>query len=165
MRWLDMMSAVSKHEKVRHKDWPEGKYLFLRDDGLLCVGYEDIENRSICNAVPFTYSNVINLLANDWLIYESPMLKNREKKYLEAVLTPFKDRVISIRKVHHTADDFEYIEIVLSNNPTSTCYDHDDTESLYLPWFEEGTRYERMRIDWPYSLKELQLFENKDFDF
>lgn len=163
MNWLDMMQAIKECKKVRHKDWPEGKYLFLRSDGLLCVGYDHHVTGSFSNSVPFKYSEVINLLADDWLIYERPLLNNKEKKYLEDVLRPFRDRVISIIKVHHKEEEYECISIVLSKHPTHR--DISMNELLFLPWFEEGTLYERMKINEPYRLKELGLFENKDFDF
>jgi len=84
-----------------------------------------------------------------WLMEEYkplPLLDNREKRYLKAVIRPFKSRVISITKYvdEETKDAFIRISI------------RDDT-AILLPVFKAGDMYKRMTARKEYSLKELGL--------
>lgn len=74
------------------------------------------------------------------------ILDNAEKRYLENVIRPFKDRVISVIKENDFGED--YIKIDLNNGDTAS-----------LPNFVKGTMYKGMRSEKKYTLKELGLFE------
>lgn len=74
------------------------------------------------------------------------ILDNAEKRYLENVIRPFKDRVISVRKENDFGDD--YIKIELKNGDIAV-----------LPNFAKGTMYKGMKKEKEYTLKQLGLFE------
>lgn len=74
------------------------------------------------------------------------ILDNAEKRYLENVIRPFKDRVISVIKENDFGDD--YIKIELKNG-----------DIAILPNFAKGTMYKGMKSEKKYTLKELGLFE------
>lgn len=76
------------------------------------------------------------------------ILDEEEKRYLEGVVRPFRDRV----------------RYVIKNiNCSSQCYIgiRLEQESIALPYFEENTMYKGMEIDKRYNLKELGLFEEE----
>lgn len=90
---------------------------------------------------------LIRLLTGEYEI-EKLFLDTVEKRYLENLLRPFKDRVTYVVKVN----DFEqqqYLRIYLGK-----------LESFYLPFFEKNTMYKGMKAEKNYTLKELGLFEN-----
>jgi hypothetical protein len=82
-----------------------------------------------------------------WLDMEhkEPILDDAEKKYLSAVIKPFRDNVKLIAK----ADDFDksYIFITFVNDADST---------MFFPYFKKGTMYKGMS-DKMYTLEELGL--------
>ena len=73
---------------------------------------------------------------------QKPILTDKEKEYLSAVIKPFRDRVSSISK----DGPLEYITISL-----------DGDDFAILPNFEEGTMYKGMTLDEKYTLEELEL--------
>ncbi len=84
----------------------------------------------------------------DWLLeeYKEPILDEEEKKYLSAVIKPFRDRI-------------DWIEKVRSIN-TTECVNitYDDTEyEIPFPQFEKGTMYKGMELNREYTLEELGL--------
>ena len=85
-----------------------------------------------------------------WLLeeYKDPILTDAERKYLSAVLRPFKENVRTIcKKYFQSYSDlsYEYIVVKLS------------TERWGFPKFIEGTMYKGMELDKEYSLEELGL--------
>lgn len=94
-----------------------------------CIGYEE-------------YTGV---LERELKKYES-ILDSKEKRYLENVIRPFKDRVTDIVKISSIYD--AYIRIYLGNSDT-----------VCLPNFKKDTMYKGMKGDKAYTLKELGLFE------
>ena len=91
-----------------------------------------------------TYS-LKNLLTGQCEI-EKPILDKVEKRYLENLLRPFKDRVKYVEKIRNQK---EYLYI---------CLDKDD-DCIALPYFKENTMYKGMEARKHYTLKELGLFE------
>lgn len=88
-----------------------------------------------------------NILESELKKYE-PILDNTEKRYLENVIRPFKDRVKSITKSSNFGD--EYIKIYLKEKDTAV-----------LPNFKKDTMYKGMIREKSYTLKELGLFEEE----
>lgn len=88
----------------------------------------------------------LNLLLNGECEIEKPILDKVEKRYLENLLRPFKDRVKYIEKIRYQK---EYLYI---------CLDKDD-DCITLPYFKKNTMYVGMEPEKEYSLKELGLFE------
>lgn len=89
----------------------------------------------------------------DWMAqpYKEPVLDKAEKKYLRAIIKPFKANVTDICKL---SDDrgFYYIRIYAESLSSEL-----SEEVIDLPLFEIGTMYKGMRLGKHYSLKELGL--------
>lgn len=72
------------------------------------------------------------------------ILDDAEKRYLKAVIRPFKHRVSYIIKRYYSSKK-SYLEINLPN------------DNSFLPTFEIETMYQKMEINKKYTLKELGL--------
>ena len=79
-----------------------------------------------------------------------PILTDKEKEYLSAVIKPFRNRIISIVKGCLLKEEF--IEIYLKHYSGKNRY-----SALVLPFFKKGTMYRGMEIDKGYNLGELGL--------
>lgn len=87
----------------------------------------------------------------DWLNSKYQILTEKECEYLDNIIDPFRNKVVSIAKYrNHTLDKPEYVEI---------CYRsvHDDTRQLILPEFEQGSVFKGMKLNKLYKLAELGL--------
>lgn len=95
-----------------------------------------------------------------WLEQEhvEPLLTSKEKRYLENVVRPFKDRVKYIYKKDVTERYTSiYIDVRL----------YDDlayTESFSLPYFDGTEMYTGIRKNKYYTLEELGLFADEEED-
>ena len=77
------------------------------------------------------------------------ILTKEEKEYLSAVIKPFRDRVICIKKVSSTLyDDREFIEITIDNL---------FAKRFDFPYFKKNSMYRDMESDRKYTLEELGL--------
>ena len=74
-----------------------------------------------------------------------------EREYLSSVIKPFRYEVVSIKKLADNPSNYYRIAI----KKVSKAYLGDET--IYLPYFKGGTRYNGMEIDKEYTLKELEL--------
>ena len=74
------------------------------------------------------------------------ILDDVEKRYLSAVIKPFRNRVKYICKYHIISDTKEYIDIELDNE-----------DSFIFPYFKANTMYKGMKSGKGYSLNELEL--------
>ena len=79
-----------------------------------------------------------------------PILNEKEKEYLSAVIKQFRDRRVSICKTEVLG--YELICIALEY-PKKMTYKN----AFRLPFFERGTMYKGMKLDKEYTLKELEL--------
>ena len=82
-------------------------------------------------------------------IYKS-ILTKEEKEYLSAVIKPFRDRIIYIKKREVNQD--EYIRVFLNYYAGEG-----EDEVILLPSFKKGTMYKGMKIEEEYTLEELEL--------
>lgn len=84
---------------------------------------------------------------NAWLEeeYDPKILTDKEKAYLSAVIKPFMNNVMSIRKRRSITNEEEFISIELKRDFFS------------LPFFAKGTMYKGMKKNKLYTLKELGL--------
>lgn len=113
---------------------------------LSCCVHSDIlhlycvENCSECK------KSVVKWLTEE---YKEPVLDNAERKYLSAIIKPFKNYVTGIIKIK---DDYEkgkqYIRIIVKKSTY---------EYLNFPLFEENTMYKGMKENKKYTLEELGL--------
>lgn len=81
-----------------------------------------------------------------WLLseYKEPILEENERKYLSAVIKPFRKDVVAIAKFKTCSS--QYIHIEMKSNYSSS-----------LPVFPKGTMYKGMEDGRYYSLEELGL--------
>lgn len=78
-------------------------------------------------------------------IYNCEVLDKVEKKYLGALIRPFRDKVTYIKKsMVWNRDEFLAIGIKMD-------------KSIVLPNFKEGTMYRKMKLNKEYTLEELGL--------
>ena len=83
------------------------------------------------------------------LPYKEPILNDKEREYLSAVIKPYKNKVTFIAKSKDTYEAKYFISIVVNGNY--------GREAIHLPWFKENTMYKNMEIGKHYTLKELGL--------
>ena len=77
------------------------------------------------------------------------ILSETERKYLSAVIGPFRDKVISI-SCNFATDNYNYIIIEVKQEGFSK-------EFISLPFFKSDTMYKGMRAGKQYTLEELEL--------
>lgn len=120
-------------------------------------GFEDTDFKLTVNGL-FYYDNRTftwekSLLLDDILIGTrkiiKPILTEKEKEYLSAVIKPFKDKVSYIVKQQGFKDDkklsVEFIIIYV------------DDEKLILPSYDKGTLYKDMKLMEKYTVEDLGL--------
>ena len=87
-------------------------------------------------------------------IVHPQILDDAERKYLSAVISPFRETVMWIKKYNGTYSEVNYESIVV-------CVEGDFARktpfSFCLPAFKTGTMYKGMEIGRKYTLKELGL--------
>ena len=76
------------------------------------------------------------------------ILDPAEKKYLSAVIKPFRNKVYTIAK-YDDGDDNYYIQIAIKQNVYF--------EYIDLPYFKKGTMYKGMELEKEYTLEQLGL--------
>ena len=86
--------------------------------------------------------------AMKWLLeeYKEPILDDAERKYLTAVIKPFREKIEYIRKNKSAYKDKQFISIGF--------YDDD---YMYFPYLDDDTMYKGMKENKKYSLEELDL--------
>lgn len=98
---------------------------------------------------------VLDGLLTGRLEIEKPILDNIEKRYLESIFRPFKNRVVYVEKIFR----FGYEQI---RYRVSLPVEKHGNESCKLPAFDKGIMYKGMEYDKKYSIEELGLFEGDD---
>ena len=86
-------------------------------------------------------------------IVHPQILDDAEKRYLENVIRPFRDKASFIMKHHESLRELEQIIIGYKSN----LLDDNDRSYFGLPPFKSGAMYEGMESDLKYSLEELGL--------
>lgn len=88
-------------------------------------------------------------------IYEAPkeILEKEEKEYLEAVIRPFRKKILYIRKSPQYEYDYSYNENIVFILQNDDCG--------LLPYFTKNTMYKGMELNKEYTLEELGLFEGE----
>lgn len=129
--------------------WHGNGFTIKEDDGrgfprwVFCL--EDIEyvvKQKHFKSLPNNYTGTIEV--ENGFIQEKEILDEAEKRYLKAVIRPFKNRVRYISKEKcYDGDCFISIEL--------------DDENINFPYFKKETMYNGMEEDKKYTLKELEL--------
>ena len=111
-----------------------------------------VKSKSICKYKATTELTWCQIILK-WLDMEhkEPILDEAEKKYLSAVIKPFRDKVLSIQKSSglYASQYFDEISVYYEIFGHDLCFD--------LPPFEKGTMYKGMKKDHDYTLEELGL--------
>lgn len=100
------------------------------------------------------YGKLFQLLTGE-LEIEQPILDDVEKRYLESIFRPFKNRVMYVEKIFR----FGYEQI---RYRVSLPVEEYGNELCELPSFDKGIMYKGMEYDKKYSIEELGLFEGDD---
>ena len=141
MTFEEALQAIKEGKKVGNKGWPSSLYLKKYFDRVV---NQDGKTMNL---------TITSMLSNDWEEYKEPILDEEEKKYLSAVIKPFMDRVVYIRKVK-VGECNQFISIKVKR------YDYDEEDSneyIELPYFREDTMYVNMEVGKKYNLEELGL--------
>lgn len=142
-----VLQALSDGKAVT--DDPE-TYIRLEDD--LFVERDRKTDKAIAFFGEFEFNvNEVRSDLTDYEIYEKSVLDDVEKKYLMAVIKPYRSRVMSIRKAT-VGTLYQKIIIRVRHLP-----ELDDNNCIVLPFFYKGKMYKGMKDDKEYSLKELGL--------
>ena len=91
-----------------------------------------------------------DLLLGKFTIVKIPkfILDYAEKKYLSAVIKPFRNKVYAIAKYDDGGDNY-YIQIAIKQNAYF--------EYIDLPYFKKGTMYKGMELKKEYTVEQLGL--------
>ena len=141
MTIVEAVKALAEGKKIRRNDWEKGYYITL------------IDNRVVSQSGWSSGLCIEDFSADFWEEYKEPVLDEKEKEYLSAVIKPFRDRVIYIKKIDMYLGcnkDAEYIFGELDN-------ENNVVDAFSLPYFPEGTMYKGMETDKKYTLEELGL--------
>lgn len=144
---MNFIEALEEMKKGKIVKCEKNKVRYKIKDNILLLNFK--ENTIWCSSADkFNYLNKLI-----YELYEEPILDKEEKKYLENVLRPFKDRVYCIRKEVCYVDDLEFLRFEFSEL-------NGVNDDFFLPFFKTDTMYKGMERNKDYTLKELGLFEN-----
>ena len=109
-----------------------------------------LDSRYMNNLKWYPSGMLEDLLIGNYQIIRKPrsILEPAEKKYLSAVIKPFRSKVYAIAKYDDGVDNY-YIQIAVKQSGFF--------EYVNLPYFKKGTMYKGMELDKEYSLEELGL--------
>ena len=139
MEELARLIGLELEEEFNIDDY--GKYK-LTKDGLVHWSnvYQDWVNSGIFN----------DLLKGDVKI---SILTEKEKEYLSAVIKPFRDRRVVIKKYEYPQNEHKNECIQISVE----FYDKTGGETVSLPIFKKGTMYKGLESNKCYTLEDLGL--------
>ena len=106
--------------------------IFLKLSHISCTG-----NCKECK------KNIMNWLLEE---YKEPILDDVEKKYLSAVIKPFRKMIAYIVKAQDFDDGKQCIRIILQNG-----------DGMHFPYLDDDAMYKGMEVNKEYSLEELDL--------
>lgn len=123
-----------------HKDYDRNINDYVwRDNGKYCpvctIRAPIFLNVTCCDKEPVSLESIVH----------PQILDDVERKYLSAVIKPFRNKVKSINKAASEANQ-EFIAIDFKNG-----------DETFLPWFKAGTMYKGMKLGRKYTLEELGL--------
>lgn len=87
------------------------------------------------------------LICHNAKLEKDSILDDVERRYLSAVIRPFRDKVVSIAKFETISKEYSYIAFQMKDN----------ADSFGLPFFESDSMYNGMIPDKEYTLEELGL--------
>lgn len=138
MTIVEAVKALAEGKKIRRNDWEQDYYITLIDNKVVS---QNGWSSGLC---------IEDFSADWWEEYKEPVLNEKEKEYLSAVIKPFRDRVVYILKVE--AGECNWLISIKMKR-----YDEDSNEYIDLPYFRKNTMYKNMLINREYTLEELGL--------
>ena len=139
---MKLFEALDRYYKVRHNNWKNERYLTRNKWGNV------VNERGEDWLINF---NIVD--DNDWEEYKEPVLDEKEKEYLSAVIKPFRDQVIYIKKIDIYLGCNKYDEYILGELGNKD----DVIDTFALPYFPKGSMYKGMKAGKRYTLEELGL--------
>lgn len=115
------------------------KWTFFREDIVKKV------SGTFFKKLPNDFTGTIDIV--NVYINEPQILDEEEKRYLEGVIRPFRNKVKCIKKMANGLKEFIIIQL--------------EKENVNLPYFKANTMYRGMEVDRRYTLEELRLFEEE----
>lgn len=79
--------------------------------------------------------------------HKEPILDEAERKYLSAVIRPFRNKIYTIVKWRSCSGDSEWLSFMSESK----------FGAFFLPSFKAGTMYKGMKVGRKYTLEELGL--------
>ena len=109
-----------------------------------------LDSRYMNNLKWYPSGMLEDLLIGNYQIIRKPrsILEPAEKKYLSAVIKPFRSKVYAIAKYDDGVDNY-YIQIAIKQNVYF--------EYIDLPYFKKGTMYKGMELKKEYTVEQLGL--------
>lgn len=146
-------------EGKKEKDMKETNLQHYKEDLKEIVKFNFDNPRGVIRKIRETFGYQIKVeiggCATDEILewmslpYKEPILDDKEREYLSAVIKPYKNKVTFIAKSKDAYEAKYFISIVVNGNY--------GREAIHLPWFKENTMYKGMEIGKHYTLKELGL--------
>lgn len=158
--WSDYMLEPYAVE-IRKSDLKDGDYCIFKNKeraikfgGYVIMNRGKVSLREYSKKLEHNYDSNYDIVRIDRPVEYKTIYKNdeildsTEKKYLAAVIAPFRDKVKNIEKIDKD-NGKQYICICHNGN----LY----TENIALPYFKSGTMYVGMKSNKVYTLEELGL--------
>ena len=142
MTIVEAVKALTEGKKIRRKDWEKDNYITLVDNQ---IASQNGWSSGLC---------IDDFSADWWEEYKEEVLDEEEKKYLRAVIKPFRNRVKYIKKVDMYLSCNENYEYILSELGDK---DNGVINTFTLPYFPKGSMYKGMKAGKRYTLEELGL--------
>ena len=142
MNEVAKLLGVELEEEFRIKYDNKAMYVLKED------GFFEVVGRNT-----YLQRDIDNLLNGEWEVVKlpKPILDEKEKEYLSAVIKPFRDKVISIANFYEESIDKSFIEIEVKQNYCN------ENQYISFPYFIKGTMYKGMEEYKKYTLEELGL--------
>ena len=141
MTIVEAVKALAEGKKIRSNHWKKGYYIRLIDNKVVS---QNGWSGELC---------IEDFSSDIWEEYKEPVLGKKEKEYLSAIIKPFRDRVIYIKKLDVYLGCNKYDEYILGELSNKD----DVIDTFALPYFPKGTIYKGMETNKKYTLKELGL--------
>ena len=141
MTIVEAVKALAEGKKIRRNSWEKGNYITLIDNQVVSQNGGSSE---LC---------IEDFSADWWEEYKEHILDEEEKKYLSAVIKPFRDQVIDIKKIDMYLGCNKYDEYILGELGNKD----DVVDTFSLPCFPKGSMYKGMETNKKYTLEELGL--------
>lgn len=149
------MKLIDEVKKLRDECRKEEEYynerfsLWMRYKG---ESWPDLpSDSSACQSVGAIRAKLDRIISDYSEEHKEPILDDAEKRYLSAVIKPFRDRAVFVKKVYH-AGSYEQIIMRVKSIATDT-----DFADIPFPFFNEGQMYKGMKLNKEYTLEELGL--------